>query len=378
MQQQTLARAPSSHPLLSPLQLGPYRLPNRIVLAPLTRMRAATGEVPHQLNATYYAQRATAGLLITEASQVSRQGQGYPGTPGIHADDQVAGWRLVTDAVHAAGGRIFLQLWHVGRISHSTFQPDGRAPVAPSPVAPRGRTRTADGGVAEFETPRRLEAGEIAQVVDDFRRGAENALKAGFDGVEIHGANGYLVEQFLQTRTNQRDDAYGGSLENRARFLFEVLEAVIGVWGADRVGIRLSPNGAANDSGETEPEPLYSHVISRLAGHGLAYLHLIEPRSSDSGRRDAGADLCEPLSALPTYRPLYPGVLIAAGGFTPQTATEAVASGLADAVAFGRIFIANPDLPERIRRGAALNPYDRSTFYSQGPAGYTDYPALSG
>ena len=372
---QAKAIAPSSNPLLAPLQVGPHLLPNRVLMAPLTRMRAMSGEVPHQLNATYYAQRASAGLVITEATQVSPQGQGYPGTPGIHSAEQVEGWRLVTQAVHAAGGRIFLQLWHVGRISHSSFQPDGRPPVAPSAVQPPGRIRTREGEVTTFETPRALERDEIAGVVEDFRRGAVNAMSAGFDGVELHGANGYLIEQFLQSRLNQRTDEYGGSIENRARFLFEVLEAVIGVWGADRVSVRLSPNGIANDSGEADPEPLYGHVIGRLAPLGLAYLHLIEPRSSDSGRRDEGADVMEPISALPTYRRLYPGVLVAAGGFTPGSAAEAVSEGHADAVAFGRLFIANPDLPERIRRGAPLNPYDRSTFYTAGEAGYTDYPA---
>jgi N-ethylmaleimide reductase len=363
--------------LFSPLQVGPYRLDHRLVMAPLTRMRAEKPSLaPRPLNAKYYAQRATpGGLIIAEASPIAATGFGSPGVPGIYSQAQIRGWREVVDAVHAKGGLIFLQLWHVGRVSHSSFQPGGLLPVAPSAVAISDafKTATADGKVVPYETPRALETGEIAGVIDAYRQGAENALQAGFDGVEIHGANGYLIEQFLQSHTNLRADQYGGSFENRARFLIEVTQAVIGVWGAERVGVRLSPYGVANGSGEPDPLPLYSHVIKALDPLGLGYLHFVEPRSSGAGRAEVNHQNVP--SAMVLFRPIWSGVLISAGGFTGATADAAIAAGHADAIAFGRIFISNPDLPRRLREGYPLTPYNRATFYGGEEAGYTDYAA---
>jgi N-ethylmaleimide reductase len=359
--------------LFTPLALGELTLPNRIFLAPLTRMRAGPGNTPHELNATYYAQRAGAGLIISEATQVSPQGLGYPNTPGIHSAEQVAGWRLVTDAVHARGGRIFLQLWHVGRISHPLLQPGGALPVAPSAIAPEGKAVT-PAGMKPFETPRALELAEIPGVVDSFRRGAGNAKDAGFDGVEVHGANGYLLDQFLQDGSNRRSDAYGGSVENRARLLLEVVDAAIGVWGRERVGVRLSPYGTFNDMRDSDPVTLFTHVLAQLAARGIAYVHLIEPRATSAGGSDeVNADA--PLTTA-LFRKTFPGVLVGAGGYTYDSAREAVAAGTVDAVAFGRLFLANPDLPRRFEFGAPLNRYDRKTFYGGGAKGYTDYPAL--
>jgi N-ethylmaleimide reductase len=363
--------------LFSPLKVGPYRLKHRLAMAPLTRMRAAKPSLaPRPLNAEYYAQRATpGGLIIAEASPVMPTGFGNPGVPGIWSEQQVGGWREVVEAVHAKGGVIFLQLWHVGRVSHSSFQPGGALPVAPSavPISPELKTMTADGKVSTYETPRALETGEIAGIVDSFRQAAKNALVAGFDGVEIHGANGYLLEQFLQSRTNLRTDRYGGSIENRARLLLEITQAAIEVWGAGRVGVRLSPYGIANDSGEADPMPLYTHVIQSLNPLGLAYLHFIEPRSSGAGRAEVNHQNVP--SAMVLFRPIWNGVLISAGGFTGETAEAAIAAGHADAIAFGRIFISNPDLPRRLRHGFPLMPYNRATFYGGEEAGYTDYPA---
>jgi N-ethylmaleimide reductase len=346
------------------------------MMAPLTRMRAARPSLaPRPLNADYYAQRATpGGLIIAEASPVTATGHGNPGVPGIHTEAQVAGWRKVVDAVHAKGGIIFLQLWHVGRVSHSSFQPGGALPVAPSAVAISSafKAMTADGKVAAYETPRALETGEVAGIVAAFRQAAQNALAAGFDGVEIHGANGYLLEQFLQSRSNLRTDRYGGSIENRARLLLEVTQAAIEVWGADRVGVRLSPYGIANDSGEPDPMPLYAHVVNAFNPLGLAYLHFIEPRSSGAGRAEVNWQNVP--SAMVLFRPIWKGVLIVAGGFSGEAAEAAIAQGHADAVAFGRIFISNPDLPRRLRHGFPLTPYNRATFYGGEEAGYTDYP----
>ena len=362
--------------LFSPLKVGPYQLRHRVALAPLTRMRAAKPSlVPRPLNAEYYAQRATpGGLLVAEASPVLPTGFGNPGVPGIYSEAQVEGWKKVVDAVHAKGAFIFLQLWHVGRVSHSSYQPGGVLPIAPSAVAipEELKTMTADGKVVSYETPRALETSEIAQIVEAYRQAARNALAAGFDGVEIHGANGYLVEQFLQSRTNLRSDCYGGSIENRVRFLLEVTQAAIDVWGANRVGVRLSPYGIANGSGEAEPMPLYTHAIEQLNPLGLAYLHFIEPRSSGSGRAEVNWQGVP--SAMVLYRPIWKGVLITAGGFTGEAAEAAIAQGHADSIAFGRIFISNPDLPLRLRHGYPLTPYDRRTFYGGDAAGYTDYP----
>ena len=363
--------------LFSPLTIGPYQLKHRVVMAPLTRMRAAKPSLaPRPLNAEYYAQRATpGGLIIAEASPVSATAFGNPGVPGIYTEEQIAGWRAIVDAVHAKGCVIFLQLWHVGRVSHSSMQPGGVLPVAPSAVAitPDLTAMTADGKVVPYETPRALETAEVQGIVEAFRQAAKNALAAGFDGVEIHGANGYLLEQFLQSRSNLRTDRYGGSIENRARFLMEVTQAAIDVWGANRVGVRLSPYGIANGSGEAEPMPLYSHVVKSLDALGLAYLHFIEPRASGTGRADV--DHKNVPSAMVLFRPMWSGRLISAGNFTGETAEAAIAAGHADAIAFGRMFISNPDLPRRLQHGFPLTPYNRATFYGGDVKGYTDYPA---
>jgi N-ethylmaleimide reductase len=354
--------------LFSPLKVGPYLLPNRLVMAPMGRNRAGAGNVPGPLNATYYRQRASAGLIIAEATQVSPQGMGYTATPGIHSPEQVAGWRLVTDAVHDRGGRIFLQLWHVGRISHPSVQPEGALPVAPSAIAAEGEAQTYE-GPQPFVTPRALETHEIPGIVEQFRQGAENALAAGFDGVEIQGAYGYLLDQFLRDGTNRRTDQYGGSVENRARLHLEVTEAVVSVWGADRVGIRLSPSGTFNSMHDSNPKATFGYLIQALNRFGLAYLHLIEPSEGDL--RHGGT----PISTS-YFRPIFQGNLMVNGGYSQEKAEAAIASGNADLVSFGTLFIANPDLPERFKLNAPLNPPDPSTFYGGDEKGYTDYPAL--
>jgi N-ethylmaleimide reductase len=355
--------------LFTPIQLGAYTLPNRIVMAPLTRNRAGEGNVPGSLNVTYYTQRATAGLIIAEATQVSLQGQGYAATPGIYSPEQVAGWRSVTDGVHALGGRIFLQLWHTGRISHPLLQPGGELPVAPSAIAPPGEAMTYE-GMHPFVTPRALETHEIPSVIAQFRQGAENALAAGFDGVEIHGANGYLLDQFLQDGTNKRTDQYGGSIENRARFHLEVTEAVASVWGADRVGIRLSPSSTFNSMHDSNPQATFSYLIEQLNRFGLAYLHLIEPNESDI--RHGG-------TPIPTsyFRPIFQGNLMVNGGYDREKGNAVIASGNAELVSFGTLFLANPDLPARFRLSLPLNQPDPTTFYGGGEKGYTDYPESS-
>lgn len=354
--------------LFSPFRLGPLTLRNRMVMAPLTRSRAEEGNLPSRMAATYYSQRASAGLVISEATQISAGAQGYIATPGIFDEAQVAAWKEVTDAVHQAGGLIFVQLWHVGRISHPDFR-GGELPVAPSAIAPRGvQTYTAN-GLQDIPAPRALELDEIRAVVADFRHAAECARRAGFDGVEVHGANGYLLDQFLEDSTNQRDDAYGGSIENRSRLLFEAIEAATSVWGSDRVGVRLSPGGSFNDMCDSRPQEHFGHVVRKLAGLGLAYLHLIEPAAS------TGERALPDLSAR-FFRPMYPGTLIVASGYTQERAQAVLAEGLADLVAFGQLFLANPDLPERFRRNALLNKPDPSTFYGGTEKGYIDYPAL--
>ncbi|MBW4562116.1 MAG: alkene reductase [Mojavia pulchra JT2-VF2] len=352
--------------LFSPYQLGELELPNRIVMAPLTRQRAGEGNVPHQLNATYYAQRASAGLIIAEASQVSPQGQGYPNTPGIYSPEQVAGWELVTDAVHQQGGRIFLQLWHVGRISHPDLQPGGELPVAPSAIAPKGEALTYEGR-KPFVTPRALETSEIPGIVESYRLGAINALAAGFDGVEIHAANGYLIDQFLRDSTNQRTDKYGGSIENRARLLVEVTEAVTSVWDAKQVGVRLSPSGTFNDMRDSNPLETFGYAAQVLNKFDLAYLHIFEA---------IDADIKHGATVIPTshLRERYTGTLIVNGGYTREKANAVLANKEADLVAFGTLFIANPDLPERLAVNAPLNQPDPESFYGGGEKGYTDYP----
>ena len=345
--------------LSSPIRIGPLQLSNRVVMAPMTRNRAGPGNVPTPLNATYYAQRASAGLIITEATQVSPQGVGYPKTPGIHTEEQVAGWRLVTDAVHAANGLIFLQLWHVGRISHPYYQPGGALPVAPSAIKPRGEIHTPQ-GPKPFVTPRALDAGEIPGIVARFREGARGARAAGFDGVEIHAANGYLIDQFLRDGTNKRTDRYGGSVEGRARFLIEVVDAVAGVWGADRVGVRLSPVNDFNDMRDGDPARTFSYVAERLNEFGLAYLHVVEPASAPRITR--------------LIRERFRGPLMANQGYERESAEAALRSGVADLVSFGRLFLANPDLPARFAEQSPLNEPDPSTFYGGDERGYTDYP----
>ena len=345
-------------------------------MAPLTRMRSTQpGDVPNELMATYYGQRASdGGLIVTEATQISLIGKGYPAAPGIHSQEQVEGWKKVVAAVHAKGGFIFLQLWHVGRISHSSLHPKEGLPVAPSAIAAAGATFSADFQRVPFETPRALETAELSGVVAQYRAAAENARAAGFDGVEIHSANGYLLDQFLQDSTNKRTDEYGGSIENRARLLVEVADAAIGVWGADRVGVRLAPYGKFNDMSDSDPAALFEYVLQRLSEKGVAYAHVIEPRAVNPG--SGGPIVYEAPRTAEIFRDAFPGVLISAGGYTPEDAEATVAQGLADAVAFGRLFIANPDLPERLRAGAELNKPDRSTFYGGTEKGYTDYPEL--
>lgn len=362
--------------LFTPLKLGNLTLKNRVIMAPLTRMRATVpGFAPNDLNVEYYKQRAGAGLIISEASQISQQGQGYPATPGIYSEDQVAGWKKITDAVHAEGGKIFLQLWHVGRVSHTSHQVDGQQPVAPSAVkAEKSGTMSSAWEFVPLETPRALELSEIPGIIEDYRKAAENAKRAGFDGVEVHGANGYLLDEFLQDGTNKRDDEYGGSIENRAKLLLEVVDAVIGVWGAEQVGVRLSPYGTVHDMHDSNPVELFSYVLEQLDSRGVVYAHLIEPRSSGAGGSDAVDEKAPSTSEV--FKDKFKGVFISAGGYLPDTAKAVVESGSADAVAFGRYFIANPDLPKRIEQGVELNAYDRPTFYGGTEKGYTDYPFM--
>lgn len=360
--------------LLSPIQFGALALKNRVIMAPLTRMRATEGDVPGELAAQYYSQRASAGLIVSEATQISNLGKGYPATPGIYSDAQVAGWRKVTEAVHAKGGQMVCQLWHVGRISHSSLHPSEGLPVAPSAIAPSGKVYTATWQLAEYETPRPLTLAEIPALIHDYAHAANQAKAAGFDGVEVHGANGYLLDQFLHDGSNKRDDQYGGSVENRCRLLLEVLHAVMGVWGADRVGVRLSPYGTFNDMSDRDTLGLFTYLMDQLNPLGLSYLHLIEPRATMAGGTDKIKEDQPSTSAL--FRPLYKGNIIAAGGFDREGAEAFVSSDQADAVAFGRFFISNPDLPERLASNAPLTPYDRKTFYGGSAKGYVDYPSL--
>ncbi len=356
--------------LFTPVDLGELTLPNRVVMAPLTRNRAGAGNVPVAMNVEYYVQRASAGLIITEATQISPQGVGYPSTPGIHSAEQIAGWRQVTDAVHAHDGRIFLQLWHVGRISHPSLQPEGALPVAPSAIAPVVGEAMTYSGSQPFVTPRALTLEEIPGIIRDYRNAAENALKAGFDGVEIHGANGYLLDQFLRDGTNRRSDVYGGSIANRARLHLEVLEAVLKVWPAGRVGMRLSPSATFNDMLDSDPHATFGYLVRELNKYDLAYLHLIEPTEADV--RYGGTPV--PSSF---FRPIYRGALMVNNEYDGAKAASAITEGRADLVALGKAFIANPDLPERLRASAPLNTPDPTSFYGGDARGYIDYPALT-
>jgi N-ethylmaleimide reductase len=362
----------NSNILFTHFQLKNRELRNRIVMAPLTRNRAIHGsDVPQQMNVEYYAQRAgDAGLIITEATQISPTGKGYAFTPGIYSQEQVAGWKSVTDAVHAKGGTIFLQLWHVGRISHPTLQPGGIAPVAPSAIAPfKQRTYIENGTFTEIGTPRALTLDEIPGIIDDYRKATRNAIAAGFDGVEIHGANGYLIQQFLSDRSNQRNDEYGGSIPNRLRFALEVTAAVIAEIGGDRTGIRLSPVTPANDALDSSPASVYFPLIRELNKFNLAYAHVIEG-ATGGPREFNGFD-------FHAWRKEFNGAWMVNNAYDLKLATEAVSSGYADLVAFGKSYIANPDLAERLKRNLPLNEPDPKTFYGGDEKGYTDYPTLS-
>ena len=356
--------------LFSPLDVGELRLRNRIVMAPLTRNRAGPGFVPRELNVEYYRQRASAGLIISEATQIAPEGLGYPDTPGIYTDEQVAGWRRVTDAVHAEGGQMVLQLWHVGRISHPSLQPHQQLPVAPSAIKPAGQAATYQ-GPQDFVTPRALAADELPRIRDQYREAARKARAAGFDGVEVHNANGYLLDQFLRDGPNRRTDVYGGSLENRMRFPLQVLEAVLEAWPAGRVGIRLSPSGTMNDMQDSDPKATFTAMVEALKPYGLAYIHIMEPLEADI--RHGG-----PQIPIGYFRSFYQGILMVNGEYDGPKAQAVVASGDADLVSFGRLFLANPDLPARLRDGRPLNAPDPRTFYGGGAEGYTDYPTWKG
>ncbi|HVW57097.1 MAG TPA: alkene reductase [Rhizobiaceae bacterium] len=347
--------------LFDPITVGSLHLPNRIIMAPLTRNRSTMpGRVPNALMRDYYVQRVSAGAIITEATSVTPEGVGYPATPGIWSDEQVAGWRAITEAVHDAGGRILLQLWHVGRISDPSYH-DGRPPVAPSAIRPAGHVSLLR-PMRDYVTPRPLETEEVEAVVEAFRKGAENAKAAGFDGVEIHGANGYLLDQFLQDSTNKRTDRYGGSIENRARLMLEVTDAVTGVWGASRVGMHLAPRADSHDMGDSDLSATFGYAAKELGKRKIAFLMA---RESQANPRLG-----------PALKDAFGGVYIANQELTLESATELLARGEADAVGFGKLFIANPDLPQRLMLNAPLNPPQPETFYEGGPNGYTDYPAL--
>jgi N-ethylmaleimide reductase len=357
-----------SSKLFEPYHLGPLTLPNRFAMAPLTRNRAVPpGMLPSPLAVNYYGQRASAGLLITEASQVSQQGQGYQDTPGIYSTEQVAGWRKVTDRVHERGGRIFIQIWHVGRISHVTLQANGGAPVGPSAIRAKGKTFV-NGTFADVSEPRALELSEIPGIIEDFKRGTANALAAGFDGIEIHGANGYLLDQFAKDGTNKRTDAYGGSIENRAKLMLEVSKVVAAEAGAERTGIRISPVTPSNDVSDSNPQPLFDYIVDQLNALKLTYIHVVE--GATGGPRDIA-----PFD-YGSLRKRFKGAYMANNGYDFALANQVLEAGAADLIAFGKPFISNPDLVERLKQGAPLNEWDKATFYGGGAKGYTDYPAL--
>lgn len=344
--------------LFNPIQIGALNLPNRIIMSPLTRARAGSSRVPNNLMREYYTNRATAGLIISEATSIAPMGVGYADTPGIWSKEQIDGWKKITDSVHLAGGRMFLQLWHVGRISDPMFL-DGKQPVAPSAIQPKGHVSLVR-PEKPYVTPRALELNEIAEVIELFRQGAENAKKAGFDGVEVHGANGYLLDQFLQDSTNHRTDSYGGSIENRARLLLEVTDAVISVWGADRVGVHIAPRGDSHDMGDSDLLGTFTYVAKQLGKRAIAFICARESQSENW--------------FAPKLKEAFGGVYIANQGFNKESATAVIDRGEADAVAFGQLYIANPDLPFRFRNNLILNKPDSSTFYSGVEKGYTDYP----
>jgi N-ethylmaleimide reductase len=360
--------------LFTALELGSIRIPNRIIMAPLTRMRAGPDNVPTELNAKYYAQRASAGLIISEGTAISPDAHGYPSAPGIYTAQQIAGWRVVTEAVHAGGGRMVMQIGHHGRNSHSSLRPDASVPVAPSAVPPNIPALTRTFEQVKTEIPRALKTAEISDIVGLFRQAALNAIKAGFDGVELQGANGHLIEQFLEDGTNTRTDHYGGSQENRCLFLLDIVEAVSAAIGADRFGVRLSPFGQYGGIHDSNPRELFTLVIKELSKRRIAYLHLIEARGSEIGLTDALHENAVNNAVL--FRSVFSGPLLSAAAYTPESAALAIEQKHADAIAFGRLFIANPDLVERIKGNHPLNRADRSTFYGGNEHGYTDYKTL--
>jgi N-ethylmaleimide reductase len=366
----TMTATTADDALFQPIQLGDITLANRMAMAPLTRNRAAAGNVPGPLAVEYYTQRASVGLVIAEATQVSAQAQGYDATPGLHTPEQIAGWKKVTDAVHAKGGKIFVQLWHTGRVSHTRFQPGQQAPVAPSALkATAARTYVIGQGFVETSEPRALATEEIAGVVNDFRTAAANAIKAGFDGIELHAAHGYLIDAFLRSGSNQRTDQYGGSIENRTRIVVEVVEAVTKVWGGNRVGIRLSPLTKFADIGDSNPEPVYTSLIEQINPYKLSYIHVIEGETQGERHPAGGFDLQK-------LRRAFNGLYMANNNYDLKLAIEAREKNLADLICFGRPFISNPDLVERLRVGAPLATPDPNTFYAGDAHGYIDYPAL--
>jgi N-ethylmaleimide reductase len=357
--------------LFTPIQIGAFTLPNRMVMAPMTRLRAV-GSIPTPLMAEYYSQRASAGLVVTECTMISPLSNGYVNCPGIYSEEQITAWQQVTDAVHRQGGKIFLQLWHSGRISHPSLL-NGELPIAPSAIAAIG-TLHGPAGKVTLETPRALETNEIPQIVEQFRQGAKNAMQAGFDGVELHGAFGYLIDHFLQDGSNQRTDHYGGSIQNRARFLLEVVDAVCQVWGGDRVGIKLSPSNTFYGIHDADPLATFSYTIEHLNPFKLAYVHLMEPSEDDLKARDVIN------SVISTFRPLYSGLMITNGGYDKSKGNQILEAGQADLVSFGKLFIANPDLPERFTLNSPLNDLNYAIIYGKGDRdlelGYTDYPVL--
>ncbi len=357
--------ANANSPLLETLEIGDLKLKNRMIMAPLTRNRAGDGNVPQDINKLYYTQRATAGLIISEASQISPYAQGYPSTPGIHSTSQVAGWQAITKSVHNQGGLMFIQLWHVGRISHPSLLPNNAQPVAPSAIQPKGEAVTYD-GMQAFVTPHALTTDEIQDIIADYVSAAKNANAAGFDGIEIHAANGYLIDEFLRDGSNTRTDDYGGSLENRMRLLDEVITAVKEVWPPSRIGVRLSPENQFNDIRDSQPQTTFTAVVGMLNKHDLAYLHVLEGDMLGSERKVDYAEL----------RKSFTGFYMANNGYTKTTAEESLNSGNADMIAFGQLFLANPDLVERFAQNSDLNEPDQSTFYGGDEKGYTDYPAL--